>query len=64
MALFGQQPRKDDPVPKPEPRVEPPVERPSFPTLAQPGPVRRVEDTPTAMTTPKGFEDGPFSTAC
>ena len=24
MALFGQQPRKDEPAPEPEPRVEPP----------------------------------------
>lgn len=54
MALFGQQTRKDDPVLRPEPRVEPPVERPSFP--AQPLPVRGVEETPMAMSTPKGSE--------
>ncbi len=55
MALFGQQPRKDDPVPKLEPRVDPPVERPPL-TLTQSGPVRRLEDTPMAITTPKGSE--------
>jgi cytoskeletal protein CcmA (bactofilin family) len=54
MTLFGQQTRKDDPVPRPEPRVEPPVERPSLP--AQPGPVRSVEDAPMAMPTLKGSE--------
>ena len=54
MTLFGQQPRRDDPAPKPEPRVEPPVERPPLPTPAQPGPVRRAEDTPIAMASPEG----------
>lgn len=56
MALFGQQPRKDDPVPKPEARVDPVVERPPLPTPAQPGPVRRPEDTPMVMATSKGSE--------
>ncbi len=54
MAMFGQQSRKDEPVPKLEPRVDPPVERP--PVLTQPGSVRRVEDTATAPTTRKGSE--------
>ena len=56
MALFGQQIRKDDPLPRPEPKVEPPVERP--PLMAQPGPVRSMEeDTPMAiMAIPKGSE--------
>ena len=54
MALFGQQIRKDDPVPRPEPKVEPPVERP--PLKAPPGPVRGMEDTPMAMAIPKGSE--------
>lgn len=50
MTLFGQQTRKDDPVPGPGPRVEPPVERPPLPTPAQLAPVRGVEDTRTAMS--------------
>jgi len=54
MAMFGQQSRKDEPVPKLEPRVDPLVERPPLPT--QPGPVRRVEDPPTAPATRKGSE--------
>lgn len=57
MALFGQQPRREDPVFKPEPRVEPPPERPAPPTPASlPGPARRVEDMPMATTNPKGSE--------
>ena len=56
MALFTQQLRKDDPVPRAEPRVEPPDERLPLPTLTQPGPWRGVEDTPTAITTRKGSE--------
>ena len=55
MALFGPQPRKEEPVPKPEPRVEPPAPRAPYSAPAPPpGPARRVEDTPMAMTTPKG----------
>ena len=55
MALFGQQPRKDEPVPKPEPRVEPP--RPSYaPPPPPPAPTRRAEDTSMTMTNPKGSE--------
>jgi cytoskeletal protein CcmA (bactofilin family) len=61
MALFGQQPRKDDPPPKPEPRVEPPIERTPLSTPAPaPAPVRRVEETPMATpmatTNPKPSE--------
>src|SRR3989304_5088560 len=53
MALFGQQPRKEEPVTKPEPRVESPAERGvPFP----PGPVRRMEEQPMAMTQPKPSE--------
>jgi cytoskeletal protein CcmA (bactofilin family) len=54
MALFGQQPRKDDPIPRPEPRVEPLFERPQFATAPdQPPP---VEETPMALVTSKGSE--------
>jgi|SRR5436309_9875641 len=56
MALFGQQPRKDEPAPKPEPRVESPPERPPFVAPPQPGPPRRVEEKPMSMTNPKGSE--------
>jgi cytoskeletal protein CcmA (bactofilin family) len=53
MALFGQQPRKEEPVTKPEPRVESPSERGvTFP----PGPVRRMEEQTMAMTQPKPSE--------
>jgi len=53
MALFGQQPRKEEPVTKPEPRVESPSERGvAFP----PGPVRRMEEHTMAMTQPKPSE--------
>ena len=57
MALFGQQqPRKDEPVPKPEPRIEPAVERAPLGSSTQHGFPRRVEETPMAMTNPKGAE--------
>jgi cytoskeletal protein CcmA (bactofilin family) len=66
MALFGQQPRKDEPVPKPEPRVEPPPPTPVAAPHPAPHPVqhppsapvtaRRVEETPMSMTTPRGSE--------
>jgi len=53
MALFGQQPRKEEPVTKPEPRVESPSERGvTFP----PGPVRHMEEQTMAMTQPKPSE--------
>lgn len=53
MALFGQQPRKEEPVTKPEPKVESPSERVvTFP----PGPVRRMEEQSMAMTQPKPSE--------
>ena len=54
MALFGQQTRKDEAVPRPEPRVEPPVERPPLPVQA--GPARGMEDTPMAVAISKGSE--------
>ncbi len=50
MTLFGQQTHKDDPVPRPEPRVEPPAERPPLPTPAHLAPVRGAEDTRTAIS--------------
>jgi cytoskeletal protein CcmA (bactofilin family) len=58
MALFGQQPRKDEPVPKPELRVEPPPAPVSAPPPPPPAPAttRRVEEAPMSMTTPKGSE--------
>ncbi|MEK6569069.1 MAG: polymer-forming cytoskeletal protein [candidate division NC10 bacterium] len=53
MGLFGQQPRKEEPATKPEPRVESPSERVvTFPL----GPVRRVEEQSMAMTQPKPSE--------
>jgi cytoskeletal protein CcmA (bactofilin family) len=60
MALFGQQPRKDEPAPKsePHPKPEPRVEPPPAPVIPTAPPVtvttRRVEEAP--MTTPKGNE--------
>ena len=54
MALFGQQPRKDEPAPKPEPRVEP-LPAP-FSSPAPPAPARRVEDRPMSTMSPKGSE--------
>ncbi len=57
MALFGQQPKRDEPLPKPEPRVEPPPPAPHHPAPAPPPvPVRRVEDHPMSTTNPKGSE--------
>ncbi len=56
MALFGQQTRKDEAVPRPEPRLESPVERPPLPTPAPPAPARSVEDPPRVVTTPRGSE--------
>ena len=53
MALFWQQPRKEEPVTKPEPRVDSAAERGvAFP----PGPVRRMEEQTMAMTQPKASE--------
>ena len=53
MALFAQQPRKDEPVEKPESRVESPPER-AMPS--SPGTARRMEEQPMAMTQPKPSE--------
>jgi cytoskeletal protein CcmA (bactofilin family) len=46
MALFGQQPRKEEPPARPEPRFEPPVAAPP----AMPTQPLRVEDKPMSMT--------------
>ncbi len=56
MALFGQQPRKEEATPKPEPRVESPPRAPYAVPATPPGPARRGEDTPMTMTNPKGSE--------
>jgi cytoskeletal protein CcmA (bactofilin family) len=60
MALFGQQPRKDEAATKPEPKVEappPPAERPLYSApVRPPEPVRRLEDSPMAMTQAKPSE--------
>src|SRR5260370_16969742 len=45
MAMFGQQPRKDDSALRPEPSLGPPVGHPPLLTVAQPGPTRIVGDT-------------------
>jgi cytoskeletal protein CcmA (bactofilin family) len=45
MALFGQQPKKDEPPARPEPKVEPPV-TPAYTPSSQPA---RVEDKPMSM---------------
>ena len=55
MALFGQQPRKDEPAPKPEPRVEP-LPAPFSPPAPPPAPARHVEDRPMSTMSPKGSE--------
>jgi cytoskeletal protein CcmA (bactofilin family) len=46
MALFGQQPRKEEPPARPEPRFEPPV----VAATAMPTQPLRVEDKPMSMT--------------
>ena len=64
MALFGQQSRKDEPVPKSEPLSRPDhhrIEPPPAPVIPPAPPVtattRRVEEAPTmSMSTPKGSE--------
>ena len=53
MALFGQQPRKEEPATKPEPRVESPSERV---VASPPAPVRRMEEQPMATTQSKPSE--------
>ena len=53
MALFAQQPRKDEPVEKPEPRVGSPPERVM---ASPPGPARRMEEQPMAMMESKPSE--------
>ena len=63
MALFGQQPRKDEPVPNPSPessrrrrrsglRIRPHTRSPP----PAPMTTRRVEEAPMSMTTPRGSE--------
>jgi cytoskeletal protein CcmA (bactofilin family) len=59
MALFGQQPRRDDTASKVEPRkVEPKVEAAPFQpvTTRLPEPERRVEDKPMSMSQAKPSE--------
>ena len=53
MALFGQQPRKEEPATKPEPRIGLPSERV---VTSPPGAMRRMEEQPMAMTQPKPSE--------
>jgi hypothetical protein len=56
MALFGQQPRKEEPATKPEPRVELPSERV---VTSPPGAMRRMEEQPMAMTQPSPSQSWP-----
>src|SRR5262245_40709887 len=63
MALFGQQPRKEEPAPKSEPpprpptRIEPPPPAPVIPPAAPvTATTRRAEEAPMSMTHPKGSE--------
>lgn len=51
MALFGQQPRREEPAPKPEPRVEPPppVVVPERPPQPAPAPTRPFEPMRAAV---------------
>jgi cytoskeletal protein CcmA (bactofilin family) len=63
MALFGQQPRKDDTVTKVEPKAEPRVEHPRVEppppqpvAVRAPEPERRVEDKPMAISQVKASE--------
>ena len=53
MALFAQQPRKDEPPAKPEARMEPQAERVVVPSA---GPVRRPEEQPMSMIQAKPSE--------
>ncbi|MBI3780074.1 MAG: polymer-forming cytoskeletal protein [candidate division NC10 bacterium] len=53
MALFAQQPRKDEPVEKPEPRAGSPPERVM---ASPPGPARRMEEQSMAMMESKSSE--------
>jgi cytoskeletal protein CcmA (bactofilin family) len=56
MALFTQQTRKDEVVPKPEPRFEPWVEPEPLPAPVPPAPARGIERPSTVGATPKGSE--------
>lgn len=53
MALFGQQPRKDEPLAKPEPRIEPAPERAVAPPV---GSIRRMEEQAMANSQPTPSE--------
>ena len=55
MALFGQQPRKDDAATRVEPKVEPPPP-PAAASVRTPEPDRRVEDKPMSMSQVKPSE--------
>ncbi len=56
MAMFGQQSRKDETVPRPEPRVEPPLERAAAVTTVPSAPARRVEEFAGTHPGSKGSE--------
>ncbi len=56
MALFTQQTRKDDGVPKSEPRFEPWAEPEPLPTTAPPAPARAVERSPAVTAPAKASE--------
>jgi cytoskeletal protein CcmA (bactofilin family) len=56
MALFTQQTRKDDGVPKSEPRFEPWVAPEPVPAVAPSEPARAIERSPTVTATAKGSE--------
>ena len=53
MALFGQQPRKDEPPAKPEPKIEPPSVPAAHTVPTRPVEPLRVEDKPMTMTQAK-----------
>src|SRR5262245_33900609 len=56
MTLFGQQARKEEPVPSPEPRVESLLEQPPVSTPPAPTPLRSVESGRAAALAHKGAE--------
>lgn len=58
MALFGQQPRKDEPIPRAEPKPESRLEPSPAPVTPSPAAVspRRAEEAPMSTPTAKGTE--------